>query len=341
MHRDLMYKGKRIHPHKACVAPSFNQPTVLVEDQFDYVEMWLKRNAKSALVYWMQAENFYRATAAVTNESRPLTAYYCILNATKTLLASKKRTISQQHGVSGSVGGQKTVLCNESITTMGSGVFADLAAFFGASNLSGRTVTLKQLFYNIPFIHRAFTITYTTSENLFIPITDGHFARQTKGNEAWFCATIKDKQYQKKNIWSGQRGWEIDTSEKDFVIRRKKRFQWHSHGVQRATNLDRLRQYHFRIRRDIKYIHSAERLWYYKRNDKEADILNWPLLTLTFAAMHRLSELCRYEPDRLLKHFNTQHNWLLCEFLNLAIPNFIDQIACDITGQDIMKSGYR
>lgn len=321
--------------------PAFNHPTVLVDDQFDYVEMWLKRNAKDALVYWTQTENFFRATKAVTSESSPLTAYYCILNATKTLLAAKGLSISHYHGVSGKVAADKTALRNEIVNTQGAGVFIDLSSYFGA-DLRCKEVCLRELFYNIPFIHRAFTVTYTSSKNLFIPISDAHFARQSRGNESWFCAQVKDKQYQKSSIWDSQRGWEVDRSEDGkFFIRRKKRFKWISRGPDSKTNEERLRKYHVTIRRDVRYIHSAQRLWYYKRNDKSEDVLNWPTLSLIFAAMHRLSELCRYDPNRLLKHFSTQHNWLLTEFLSLAIPNFVDQIACEITGQDIMTPGYR
>jgi len=34
-------------------------------------------------------------------------------------------------------------------------------------------------------------------------------------------------------------------------------------------------------------------------------------LVLIYAAMHRLSELSRYEPLSFSGHFNVNHNWLL------------------------------
>lgn len=55
---------------------------------------------------------------------------------------------------------------------------------------------------------------------------------------------------------------------------------------------------------------------------------------LTFAAMHRLSELSRYAPDKLAKHFDCQHNWLLSEFIVSAPNQFIDSVLSKITGHD-------
>ena len=48
--------------------------------------------------------------------------------------------------------------------------------------------------------------------------------------------------------------------------------------------------------------------------------------------MHRLSELTRYEPEKLAKHFDCNQNWLLSEFIKLALPQFIDEISSEITG---------
>ena len=64
-------------------------------------------------------------------------------------------------------------------------------------------------------------------------------------------------------------------------------------------------------------------------------------MTLIYAAMHRLSELARYSPDVLDKHFSGQHNWLMMEFISSALDQFIDDIASEITGQDFMVTGLR
>jgi len=64
-------------------------------------------------------------------------------------------------------------------------------------------------------------------------------------------------------------------------------------------------------------------------------------MTITFGALHRLSELERYAPDILDRHFNSDHNWLLSEFISIAIPQFIDELSCELTGQNFQMPGKR
>lgn len=57
--------------------------------------------------------------------------------------------------------------------------------------------------------------------------------------------------------------------------------------------------------------------------------------------MHWLSELVRYNPAIYNKLLSTKQNWLVKEFLDICLPQFIDAISCEITGSDIMSTGYR
>ena len=57
--------------------------------------------------------------------------------------------------------------------------------------------------------------------------------------------------------------------------------------------------------------------------------------------MHRLSGLARYDPMRLARHFDCQHNWLLSEFIATARSQFIDEISYEITGQEFMIPGRK
>lgn len=332
-HRIIKLRKTKIRPHKAYVGPDFDAATVLVADKFDYVELWLKRHStRPAQLLWQQAENFYRASISLPNESRAIASYYCILNAAKALLESKGIKFSQLHGVSGRSISSRTSLSNEVSKVKGAGIFVALTKYFGAT-FTGVEVTLKDLMYNLPFVHRAFTVTYRGARDLFIPIKDPHFVRQANGTEAWFCAEIIDSKYWDIKTMERQRGWEIDKGhEEKFIIRRKRRFRWDtSRGSKKADRMHQLLNYHKKLRRDIKYIHGDQRLWYYKRNDRSDGILHWPTPSLIFLAMHRLSELTRYDPSKLHSHFECQHNWLLTEFMNQATDNFIDQIASDIT----------
>jgi hypothetical protein len=62
---------------------------------------------------------------------------------------------------------------------------------------------------------------------------------------------------------------------------------------------------------------------------------------MTLMTMHRLSELARYEPFTLQKYLQSQQNWLISEFLSSAPAQFIDELACEITGMDFMPPGIR
>jgi len=37
----------------------------------------------------------------------------------------------------------------------------------------------------------------------------------------------------------------------------------------------------------------------------------------------------------------SKQNWLIHEFINKGLDQFIDEISCEITGEDIMCTGYR
>lgn len=49
-----------------------------------------------------------------------------------------------------------------------------------------------------------------------------------------------------------------------------------------------------------------------------------------FAAMHRLSEMSRYDPNTLDKHLAGKAGWLLTEFITKSIYQFIDMISSDV-----------
>ena len=84
-----------------------------------------------------------------------------------------------------------------------------------------------------------------------------------------------------------------------------------------------------------------DRLWYLKRAPANAagSIIDLAPLSITFAAMHKLSELARYTPLQLAQHFDCKHNWLLTEFISSAPRHFLDEIASEITGFEFLPTG--
>ncbi len=132
-------------------------------------------------------------------------------------------------------------------------------------------------------------------------------------------------------------GWEVDVSITDtFVIRKKKRFRWKGHDTLRISKYC---SYHKSLRKDLHYIYSSQRLWYLKRSHGPGGFINRSALPLAFAAMHKLSELARYSPDLLGKHFEGRYNWLLSEFISVAPAQFIDALSSEMTGHEFMPPG--
>jgi len=65
------------------------------------------------------------------------------------------------------------------------------------------------------------------------------------------------------------------------------------------------------------------------------------LPTLVLAAMHRLSEICRYQPLQLELFLAGQKNWLLSEFIEMSPIQFIDEMASEITGYQFLVPNVR
>lgn len=336
--RNIKHKSKNLTIHKTITAPRFNEKTILVANTWDYVDLWLNRAGKhSARFFWNQAHSFYDATLSLPKTSAPLTAYYCFLNATKVLLLTKGVTFSDQHGVSGFTTGDQTSLSNEKVIFKTGGILPALCNHLGETS-NNEIYTLKDLLYNLPNIHRAFDLTYSSDAELFIPIHSPKIVRSQATHEAWFCAEITGKYANKYTINKLPDDYEKDISILDkFIIRSKRRFDWRPN--QRPQSLNRYRTYHKRLRKDIYYINGNSCLWYIKRGGNIDGIIRRSSMTIMFAAMHKLSEMARYTPDKLSKHFDCQHNWLLSEFLKLAPSQFIDEISSELTGYEFMPPG--
>lgn len=335
------YNGKSLKLHKAYKTPSWGRDTVLVTDTWDYVSLWLKREKKrEAQFYWEQARAFYEATNSLPKTSAPLTAYYCFLNAAKCLLTVKGISFDKQHGVSGWSKSGRVSLSKEIVKLQNKGILSELCRYYGET-VNKNIYSIKDIFYNLPFIHRAYHLTFTSEQELFIPIKEPEYVHAPSSTRSWFTAVI-DPQYvhgQTANILP-------PTFQKDagdascYRVRRKKRFKWQRGSVNISNNLSEITKYHQDTRKYVFYIHGPMRLWYLKRNKARlTSFIERHTVPLMFGAMHRLSELARYTPDYLAKHFDSQHNWLLSEFIQTAPAQFIDEISSEITGQEFMVPG--
>jgi len=352
--RPEIKNGKKfIKIKRALINPNYTSKTVLTDSTWNYVEIFLKQkkssNAKEALFYWEQSKNFYKATLTLSLVSKPLTTYYCFLNATKALLTYKKKNFNLKHGVSGKrTSNGRIKLQNEIVTLKPKGVLSGLSEYYKNPIKSNEPeLNLKDILYNLPFIHRAFQLTFdnpTTYGELFIPIEKPRFVYDKYTKKGWFEAEL-EPDYSNKSTLNSLVGFSLDRKylkKTNYVIRRNKSFLWDTNrNKPNAESLESFNKYYFNIRKKLRYIYSPSNLWYIKRTNLKNHIINRHTTVLIYAAMHRLSELSRYQPQTLEKHLESEHSWLLIEFINKSMLQFIDNISSEITGQDFRVTGFR
>jgi hypothetical protein len=339
-HSKIDFHKRELTIHKAIVDPAFNEKTVLVTDTWDYVDLWLRRNRQErARLFWEQAHNFWSATSVLSKESSPLTSYYCMLNAVKTLLIVKGSTFSERHGVSGTTTGKRTSITNEVVEFKNGGILASLCRFFDES-ADGEIYPLSHLLYNLVYVHRSFNLSLPSMPELFIPIHRPRIVKSVNTSEAWFCAELHGVHASHHTLNRLGTDFERDLGEiiandtRSLVVRRVRRFSWRSTEI--TASLARYRTYHRSLRKRLAYIYGGQRLWYLKRAAGPTGYIDRSHLTIAFAAMHRLSELSRYSPDLLVGHFEGRYNWLLSEFIEIAPSQFIDNLSAELTGLEFM-----
>jgi hypothetical protein len=125
------------------------------------------------------------------------------------------------------------------------------------------------------------------------------------------------------------------------AIRSVPALTWRKPGRPTATNIHELIDFNRTLRRELCFINGAETLWYLKTPVTGPARLKRQLPTLILAAMHRLSEICRYQPLQLKSLLDGQKNWLLSEFIQMSPIQFIDEIASEMTGYQFLVPNMR
>lgn len=332
-------------------AADYKSKTILTDSAWEYVELWFKRQkdeqSKNALFYWQQAKHFFLASEKLPQNSKPLTSYYCCLNATKALLCVNGINVTNiSHGITQARHEQvqSNSLDKAEVIFLGSGVLNELSRYLG-ENVDKQTHNIKDLLYNIPCVHRSFAITYTGTTELFVPIRNLKFIREDTTSKAWVQFDL-DARYANASILrylpAGYKKVPPNPESNTYTIRKENsRFNWNIHSDLNQRMQD-LSNYHRKVRKDLFYIYGDTKLWYLKKNlPNNTHVLQRNSLTLIFAVMHWMSELVRYNPQKFEKLMESKQNWLLHEFIEKALYQFVDEISCEITHQEIMTTGYR
>lgn len=347
MFKDICISSKPCELMKAIKSPKYGSKTILTDSCWEYVSLFLKRQsiagASDSLFYWEQAHSFYLASKALPDDARPLTSYYCILNATKALLRFKGVSDSRlkNHGISSVRDETDKTNIKEAFTAIkGAGVLPELSRYYG-NNIQAGHYSMADLLYNIPCIHRAYCITLSKPE-IFVPIFNPVFVKKDNSKEAWIKFSVKGRYANTKALKLLPSKFERDLGVcDDYVMRMKERFSWDRH--QSIDDRKKaLGKYHEKARKSLYYIYGESKLWYAKKEISGNEQLAFiPSSVLVFCVFHWISELVRYNPKLFNKYMRSKHNWLLHEFINNALDQFVDEIGCEITGEDIMCTGYR
>lgn len=350
MQKKIIVNSKEISLLKPLTSADYESKTILTDSAWEYVELWLKRQkdtkSQEALFFWQQAKHFFHASECLPQNSKPLTSYYCCMNATKALLCISGVNVTNiSHGITQSRCGQSTSnsLEKAEVIFLGSGVLNELSRYLG-EDVDKKTYNIRDLLYNIPCIHRVYSITYTGATELFIPISSVRFVREDTTSKGWieFCV---DSRYANeaalRYLPQSYKRTHVEDTEHFYVRKENGRFTWNIH-VDKKERFENLSAYHKKVRKDLFYIYGNTKLWYIKKDlPNNLHVLKRSSLTLIFAVMHWMSELVRYNPKKFEKYMESKQNWLLHEFIEKALYQFVDEISCEITHQEIMPTGYR
>ena len=103
-------------------------------------------------------------------------------------------------------------------------------------------------------------------------------------------------------------------------------------GVTKIMNVYQKYRNHF------SYIAADKRIWYLKRDNDYNCVSNLNSMIVSVAIVHRFSEIVRYKPEQMYRLLHSKENWLIHEYLSIVLDQFMDEISCEITKQEIMNT---
>ena len=337
--------GRTLKPHTAIVRPQLGARSVLTSSPWEFVSLWLRKEKQDqALFYWDQAEQFSIASRGLPLQSSPLLHYYSFMNAVKALLTSKSIVFKQRHGVtSHDMRGPSNLIDikNEGVNIQIHGIVPALAEYLGeAEDL--RKHSLEELMFNLPYIHRTYCLTYPRQTDMFVPLRDAHYVVDTANGTAFLVAKLSENFSNRHVVNRLTSAFEIfDDTGEGLQIRSKAEVPFSRPNAPSKAELGRLSSLHSLIRPELFYINGTQTLWYVRSAVAGPTRIKRFSPTMTLCAMHRLSELCRYKPLELSKFLSGKKNWLLSEFIRQSPPQFLDEIASEITGLEFLAPNVR
>lgn len=339
----LVLNDRELSMPKAVISPDLGSRTVLTNEPWEFVDLALVREKKrEAQFYWRQAREFYLASQGLPAQSAPLLLYYTFMNATKALLSAKGVAFSPLHGVAewDPSGGAKSQAFTVGVKIKNNGVLPSLSSYYGETEASKQHL-LKDILYNLPFIHRTYSLTYRSQPELYIPIVKPLFVVEDGTKNVYLSAQLSAHYTAQKYLKRIPASLAATATEGGVSLLSTASTAITSVKKPTETDIAALVAFAKSLRGDLCYINGAQTLWYVKATVKGTTRLSRQPTTLTLAAMHRLSEVCRYAPMELAKYLEGQKNWLLSEFIRMSGPQFIDEMASEITGKIFLIPNVR
>lgn len=295
------------------------------------------------MYFWQQAAEFKKAAQVVNEYARALPAYYCMLNCAKALLECRGMKYSPYHGLSGG-NASRSYLANEWVQLRDAGILVSLIEALTGGKPAPETFNLKELLRYLAFIHRAYCLTYASIPEIFIPVTHPKFVIGDRNRQVLLTFEVSSSGYADKSSFKRiPEAFEVEYIRMSGAQSRpclfsKESIVWKSGKTKLKSNIRNLYKFHYRVRGLWDLIVADCPLWYLRKSGFTPP---WPEPAIMYAVMHRLSEIARYSPKRLINFSGTRYYWLIQEFLNGALDQFIDRIASEITGQEFYRPGRR
>lgn len=369
---ELKIDGRTLWMMRPYKNPQYTTDVILTKSMFNFVYGWLLRNIdensvdqKKALKYWLQAKSYYIEGVDIRSDVKPLLNYYCCLNTVKSMLCYLGEDVNNIHHGVDWISSESENLDDQRVKFWGAGALTLLRRkTWNGSDGGESEYSLKSLLSNLAFIHRAYTYTYDEVSDIFLPLKSIKFYKLEKVNKitlGFEVSKCKDLQTLKEAIPTGfeftthtSKEWdEIKSKTYDeklqwgldhgrLLFRLRKPEEWDD-DADNNVKLNILIKIHEKVRKHFQYIAADTPIWYLKSRNAidNGKILQYSSLSVSFAIMHCLSEMVRYKPDLYNSILESKYAWLITEFVELGIDQFIDEIASEITRLNILRSGVK
>ncbi len=114
------------------------------------------------------------------------------MNAVKALLSAKRQQFTEYHGVKAHNmrgASSKISITNEGVKILNKGVLPSLSNYYGETEPSN-IHSLRDLLFNLPYIHRTYCLTYPSQTEMYIPLIDCMYVADPKIKQVYFRAKL-------------------------------------------------------------------------------------------------------------------------------------------------------